>query len=139
MSVIQIKDFKIQNFGSPTLSFLDLEVAIHSNIKCELLSKNMSELEEMLKQTLTDWINKIEESQKNTKHYGIGDKLPDNFKLYKKKNAVKLVKMDHDFTCTNKEGHDLHAKKGDYLAEDGHGGFYPISAEFHKNNYEDVR
>ena len=71
-------------------------------------------------------------------HYGLGSTLPFPRNLYRKKTTVEMVKMHEPFTCTNREGHNLQGQAGDYLAEDGHGGFYPISAEFHAANYECV-
>lgn len=73
----------------------------------------------------------------NGKVYGKHTPMPDNFKWYKKKTVVRLVKMDDPFVCESREG-VLQGQPGDFLAEDGHGGFYPISAEFHANNYEEV-
>ena len=72
----------------------------------------------------------------NEKHFGIGDALPNGEKNYKKKTIIRLVQMEVAFTCDNREGHHLQGQVGDFLAEDGHGGFYPISAEFHLENYE---
>lgn len=71
-------------------------------------------------------------------HYGPGDQLPEEGKLYRKTAVVRMVKMHRPFTCTNREGHDLQGQEGDFLAEDGHGGFYPVSAEFHAHNYEEA-
>jgi len=68
-------------------------------------------------------------------HFTIGDKLPSGAKRYRKKTIVPLVKMDESFLCDNREGHRLQGWAGDFIAEDGDGGFYPISAEFHAANY----
>ena len=69
-------------------------------------------------------------------HFGPGDSLPSGARLYRKKTVVSLVKMNEPFLCSNREGRNLQGQTGDYMAEDGHGGFYPISAEFHAANYE---
>ena len=69
-------------------------------------------------------------------HFGIGDELPKNSKFYRKKVLAEMVRMDEPFTCDSREGHHLQACAGDFLVEDGHGGFYPVSAEFHAKNYE---
>jgi len=71
------------------------------------------------------------------KVYNQGDALPEGHKWYRKKTMVRLVEMNEPFLCSSREG-DLQGNPGDFLAEDGHGGFYPISAEFHRNNYEEV-
>jgi len=70
------------------------------------------------------------------KHFKSGDQMPEGAKPYKKKTIVSLVKMAEPFICDSREGRRLEGKAGDFLAEDGHGGFYPISAEFHEANYE---
>ncbi len=41
------------------------------------------------------------------------------------------------FLCDSREHLNLQGQAGDFIAEDGHGGFYPISAEFHAANYEE--
>lgn len=69
-------------------------------------------------------------------HFGIGDTLPETAERFRKKTVVRMVRMDEPFTCDSREGHHLQGQAGDYLAEDGHGGFYPISAEFHAEHYE---
>ena len=71
-------------------------------------------------------------------HFKQGDSLPDGAKMYRKKTIVALVKMDAPFLCDNREGRQLEGQPGDYIAADGHGGFYPISAEFHAANYVEV-
>ena len=54
---------------------------------------------------------------------------------YKKTAIVPLLKMDEPFECHSREG-VLKGQAGDFLAQDGHGGYYPISAKFHEANYE---
>lgn len=71
-------------------------------------------------------------------HYGVGDALPIGGRHYRKKTIVEMVCMAEPFTCDSREGHRLQGQPGDFLVEDGHGGFYPVSAEFHATNYEDV-
>ena len=74
--------------------------------------------------------------EKPKARFVIGSTFPEEKALeYRKHKAVKLVHMDVDFTCASREGM-LEGKAGDYLAQDGHGGFYPISAEFHAEHYE---
>lgn len=72
------------------------------------------------------------------KHFKVGDELPSTAKGYKKKTVVQLVKMETAFLCDSREGHNLEGQPGDFLASDGHGGFYPVSAEFHAANYEEA-
>ena len=76
--------------------------------------------------------------QSKTHHYGIEDTLPVGEKFYRKKTVVRMVQMGVPFTCDSREGHYLKGKAGDFLVEDGHGGFYPVSAKFHRENYEQV-
>jgi hypothetical protein len=56
---------------------------------------------------------------------------------YKKTTIVPMLKMNERFTCESREG-TLTGEAGDFLVEDGHGGFYPVSAEFHAANYEEA-
>jgi len=72
------------------------------------------------------------------KHFGVEDKLPDGSRRYRKTAVATMVKMDEPFTCDSREGHSLEGQAGDFLVSDGHGGFYPVSAEFHAFNYEEV-
>ncbi len=60
-----------------------------------------------------------------------------DWKMCRKKTIVPLLKMEHPFECESREG-TLRGEPGDWLAQDGHGGFYPISEEFWSNNYEIV-
>ena len=66
-----------------------------------------------------------------------GDNFPDGGKLYRKLTQVKMWKQYEPFECESREG-TLRGWRGDFVASDGHGGFYPISAEFHAANYEEV-
>ena len=70
------------------------------------------------------------------KHFGPGDTLPEGEERFKKKTVVEMVRMTEPFTCTNREGHNLQGQAGDFLVPDGHSGFYPVSAQFHADNYE---
>jgi len=70
------------------------------------------------------------------KHFGVNDALPAGAKRYRKTAIATMVKMDEPFTCDNREGHNLQGYAGDFLVPDGHGGFYPVSAQFHAANYE---
>lgn len=63
-----------------------------------------------------------------------GQTSPLGGKMYRKKTIVRLVRMNEPFLCESREG-TLVGQTGDFLAEDGHGGFYPISNEFHAANY----
>lgn len=72
------------------------------------------------------------------KEFNKGDQLPDGAKRYRKKTIVPMVKMDEHFVCQSREG-TLTGNPGDFVVEDGHGGFYPVSAEFHANNYEEAQ
>lgn len=73
-------------------------------------------------------------------HFGVGDKFPEDVVVgrYRKRTTVEMVKMSEPFTCTNREGHNLRGQAGDYLVPDGHGGFYPVSAQFHAENYDEA-
>ena len=71
-------------------------------------------------------------------HFGTGDDMPEGARAYRKKTMVRMVRMDAPFTCDSREGRRLRGRAGDFLAEDGHGGFYPVSARFHAANYEAV-
>ena len=74
-----------------------------------------------------------------TRKFDVGDSLPLGSKLYRKKTVVPMVQMFEEFICTNREGENLKGQVGDFLVEDGHGGFYPVSEEFHAKNYEEVK
>lgn len=69
------------------------------------------------------------------KHFRIGDKLPEGVQLFKKNTVVEMVQIHEPFTCDNREAQAFRAQAGDFLVQDGHGGFYPVSAEFHAANY----
>lgn len=69
--------------------------------------------------------------------YPIGAPPPDGGRLHRKKTVVRMWKQHEPFVCYSREG-TLEGQPGDYLAEDGHGGFYPVSAEFHAVHYEEV-
>lgn len=65
-----------------------------------------------------------------------GDALPFGARRFRKKTVVPMVgPMSEPFVCESREG-ELCGQVGDFLAQDGHGGFYPISAQFHAINYE---
>ncbi len=57
------------------------------------------------------------------------------WKNYRKKTIVAMLQMNEAFECESREG-TLTGQPGDYLVQDGHGGYFPVSAEFHKANYE---
>ena len=72
-------------------------------------------------------------------HFGHGDPRPrpEGWRTYRKKTIVYMIgPMEEPFTCDSRERKGLQGQPGDYVAEDGHGGYYPISAEFHAANYE---
>jgi len=73
----------------------------------------------------------------NQLKFNQGDELPKIAMPFRKHAIAMLVEMDKEFVCESREG-TLTGQPGDYLAADGHGGFYPISAEFHEKNYEAV-
>ena len=65
-----------------------------------------------------------------------GQAHPQGMKLFRKKTITPMAgPMSEPFRCESREG-TLEGQVGDFVAEDGHGGFYPISAEFHAANYE---
>ncbi len=71
------------------------------------------------------------------KEFKQGAAAPEGGALYQKKTQVRMWRQDDEFRCESREG-TLVGQPGDYLVEDGHGGFYPVSAEFHEENYEEV-
>lgn len=64
-----------------------------------------------------------------------GDNPPPGGRHFRKKTVVRMWRMATAFLCQSREG-VFRGEPGDYLAADGHGGFYPVSAEFHAANYE---
>lgn len=72
------------------------------------------------------------------KHFGFEDDCPpiEEATYWRKHAITRMWEMDKPFLCTNREGKDMRGKAGDFLAEDGYGGFYPIGSKFHKENYE---
>lgn len=60
--------------------------------------------------------------------------LPADIPKFQKVTQVAMRKMFTPFKCESREG-TLEGKPGDFVVEDGHGGFYPVSAEFHAANY----
>lgn len=72
------------------------------------------------------------------KRFNKGDAAPDGGSLFRKATTVRMWRQAEPFECESREG-TLTGQPGDWLAQDGHGGFYPISAEFHAANYEAVR
>lgn len=71
------------------------------------------------------------------KHYRIFDDRPTGGRLYRKHLAMRLWYQSEPFECESVRGVRT-GQAGDFLAEDGDGGFYPISAEFVARNYEPV-
>lgn len=70
------------------------------------------------------------------REFNKGDAAPAGMRLFRKKTITPMLgPMDEPFVCESREG-TLQGRVGDYVAQDGHGGFYPISAEFHAANYE---
>ena len=73
------------------------------------------------------------------KHFGKGDPTPETAPgLYRKTTTVRMWPMDEPFICTNREGENMQGVAGDFLVEDGYGGYYPCGGEFHAKNYESV-
>jgi hypothetical protein len=73
------------------------------------------------------------------KRYAKGDPPPEGGDLFRKRTIVRMWgPMMEPFECESREGL-LRGQAGDFLAADGHGGYYPISAEFHAANYERAR
>lgn len=72
------------------------------------------------------------------KHFGFEDDCPDPATAghYRKKTVVRMWKINEPFECTNREGEKMQGQPGDFLVEDGYGGFYPVGAEFHEKNYQ---
>jgi hypothetical protein len=69
------------------------------------------------------------------KRYSKGDPQPDGGTMFRKKTIVRMWgPATEPFECESREG-VLAGQVGDYVASDGHGGFYPISAQFHAANY----
>src|SRR5260221_1444067 len=68
------------------------------------------------------------------KLYCKGDAPPDGGDLFVKKTQTRMWKQSEPFSCQSREG-TLVGQPGDWLAQDGHGGFYPISDEVHPAEY----
>ena len=69
------------------------------------------------------------------KRFNKGDARPEGrWMPYRKTTTVQMMRMDEPFVCECREG-TLEGQPGDFMAEDGHGGYYPVSAEFHAANY----
>ena len=72
-------------------------------------------------------------------HFGPGDAPPPgDWRKYRKTAVSDMLKMNGDFTCTNREGESMQGRVGDYLVPDGYGGYYACGSEFHAKNYEEV-
>ena len=69
-----------------------------------------------------------------TRIFDQGDTMPEGGLEYRKHATVMMLCMSEPFLCVSREG-ELQGQPGDFLVEDGHGGFYPVSAEFHAKNY----
>jgi hypothetical protein len=68
---------------------------------------------------------------------GNSGEVPDTkaWKTYRKKTIVPMQQINQPFKAMSREGL-LTGKPGDFLAEDGHGGYYIVSKQFHEKNYE---
>ena len=74
------------------------------------------------------------------KTYGQDDTRPDgDWKTYRKTATAEMLKMDEPFLCTNREAEEMTGQAGDFLTADGYGGYYPCGAEFHAENYAEVK
>ena len=72
----------------------------------------------------------------NYRMFSQGDAPPEGGDLFRKKTIVRMWgPMTEPFICESREG-TLRGYVGDFVAQDGHGGFYPISAAFHAEHYE---
>ena len=56
--------------------------------------------------------------------------------LYRKTTTVRHGRIAEPIVVSNRENEDNNGEPGDYLAADGHGGYYVISAEYDDKNYE---
>jgi len=85
------------------------------------------------------WKPSSPKTSKAMAHYGPHDAPPQNdWKEYRKKGTSSHRQMDENFTATSRENEHSNGVPGDFLAPDGHRGFYIISKEFHDENYEAV-
>ncbi len=101
----------------------------------EITGEDVGDLEDVLGKEI---LGVPEKPVETIPHYKQGHDFPGyGAKEYRKHKTAMLVKMTTEFECDSREG-TLRGQVGDYLAQDGHGGFYPISAEFHAENYEEV-
>ena len=74
-----------------------------------------------------------------TQRFYQGQDIPIGGALYHKKSLTRMWgPISKPFECESREG-VIDGQAGDWLAEDGYGGFYPIGAEFHATNYERVK
>jgi hypothetical protein len=74
------------------------------------------------------------------RHFGVGDPRPEGeWKRYRKVAITEIMgPMTEEFTCDARERKGYKGQPGDFVAEDGHGGYYVISGDFHRENYEEV-
>jgi hypothetical protein len=79
----------------------------------------------------------VETNEVVCRQFKQGDASPEGGAQFRKKSIVRMWRIDEPFECQSREG-VLKGQPGDYVAQDGHGGFYPISADFHRANYEEV-
>jgi len=80
---------------------------------------------------------RTEERDNWTPTFEKGNDLPEGSKFYIKTTTVEMVKMDKLFRAVSREG-VLFGEAGDFLVEDGYGGFYSVGADFHEANYVEV-
>ncbi len=72
--------------------------------------------------------------------FKVGDPRPKgDWRAYRKVAVAEMLKMKEPFTCWNREGEQMQGQPGDFLVEDGYGGYYPCGAEFHQKNYGPAR
>lgn len=68
-----------------------------------------------------------------------GDPRPaGNWRRYRKVTVLRMLKMDEPFETVSREGESKIGQPGDFLVEDGFGGYYPVEAGFHEKNYREA-
>jgi len=76
---------------------------------------------------------------KHKLHFGVGDTKPKGaWRLYYKHAQTSMLRMDEPFTVSNREGENMQGQAGDYLVEDGYGGYHVCGAAFHADNYVEM-
>lgn len=70
----------------------------------------------------------------------VGDPRPEGeWKTYRKTQTAEMMLLTEPVSAVNRENVEARGQPGDYLVEDGYGGYYVCGKEFHDENYEEVK